>query len=52
MFIYGLGRSPTGDDAAWIKELEEEWAAGNMTLKRLISGLVESVPFRNSGDIK
>jgi len=52
MFIYGLGRSPAGDDAAWITQLEEKWAAGDMTLKRLISGLIASEPFRNSGDIK
>jgi hypothetical protein len=52
MFIYGLGRSPAGDDAAWITQLEQQWAQGDLTIKRLIEGLTESVPFRNSGDVK
>jgi hypothetical protein len=52
MFIYGLGRSPAGDDAAWIAQLEQQWAQGELTIKRLIEGLAESVPFRNSGDVK
>lgn len=52
LFIYGLGRSPTGDDAAWIASLEERWATGDLSLKSLILGLTESVPFRNSGDVK
>jgi hypothetical protein len=52
LFIYGLGRSPAGDDAAWIQKLEEQWASGDLTLKRLISSLTQSVPFRYSGDVK
>jgi hypothetical protein len=52
LFVYGLGRTPGGDDAAWIKELEEQWATGDLTLKRLILSLTKSVPFRNSGDVK
>lgn len=52
LFVYGLGRSPAGDDAAWIKQLEQQWASGDLTLKRLILSLTASVPFRNSGDVK
>jgi len=52
LFVYGLGRSPVGDDAAWIKQLEQQWATGDLTLKRLILSLTASVPFRNSGDVK
>ena len=52
LFIYGLSRSPANDDVSWIKQLEAQWEAGNLTLHGLISGLTQSVPFRNSGDVK
>jgi hypothetical protein len=50
--IYGLGRTPAGDDAAWIERLQESWQQGDLTIHRLIEGLTQSVPFRNSGDVK
>ncbi len=52
LFTYGLGRSPAGDDAAWIKQIEGQWEHGDLTIKRLISSVAGSVPFRNSGDVK
>jgi hypothetical protein len=52
LFIYGLGRSPSGDDDAWIKQIEQQWEQGDLTIGRLIAGLTQSVPFRNSGDVK
>jgi hypothetical protein len=52
LFTYGLGRSPAGDDSAWIGRIEEQWATGNVSIRSLIDGLTQSVPFRNSGDVK
>jgi Protein of unknown function (DUF1592)/Protein of unknown function (DUF1588)/Protein of unknown function (DUF1587)/Protein of unknown function (DUF1595)/Protein of unknown function (DUF1585) len=52
LFTYGLGRSPAGDDAAWVAQIEKQWEQGDLTIKRLISGVAGSVPFRNSGDVK
>ena len=52
LFIYGLGRVPAGDDEAWIERLQESWEQGDLTIRRLIEGLTQSVPFRNSGDVK
>ncbi|HXK17072.1 MAG TPA: DUF1592 domain-containing protein, partial [Polyangiaceae bacterium] len=52
LYIYGLGRSQINDDAGWVKTVETQWETGDLTIKRLISGLALSVPFRNSGDVK
>ena len=52
LYIYGLGRSQVNDDAGWVKTVETQWETGDLTIKRLISGLALSVPFRNSGDVK
>lgn len=52
LYIYGLGRSPVSDDAGWVKTVETQWETGDLTIKRLISDLALSVPFRNSGDVK
>jgi hypothetical protein len=52
LFVYGLSRSPANDDAGWIKQIETQWETGNLTIRGLISGLTQSVPFRNSGDVK
>jgi hypothetical protein len=52
LFIYGLGRSPSGDDDAWIAQIEQQWSQGDLTIGRLIAGLTQSTPFRNSGDVK
>lgn len=52
LFTYGLGRAPTGDDNAWIELIEHEWAAGTPSVRGLIDQLTQSVPFRNSGDVK
>ncbi len=52
LFTYGLGRTPSGGDAAWIHQIEEEWSSGNLSMRSLIEGLTQSVPFRNSGDVK
>jgi hypothetical protein len=52
LFTYGLGRSPSGDDAAWITQIEQDWEKGDLTIRQLIQRLTQSVPFRNSGDIK
>lgn len=52
-FIYGLGRSPSVDDKAWVKVIEKSWETeGGLTIKGLLQGLITSVPFRNSGDVK
>lgn len=52
LFTYGLGRKPSDEDAKWIAQMEESWVAGGPTVHRLIDALTQSVPFRNSGDIK
>ena len=52
LFIYGLGRSPSTDDEAWIEQIEASWAQGDLSIGQLISKLTQSVPFRNSGDVK
>ncbi len=52
LFIFALGRAPSGDDAAWIQQIEGRWADGELTIPRLIETLTQSVPFRNSGDVK
>lgn len=52
LFTYALGRKPAGDDEKWIAELEHQWSAGNLSIKSLIAELTQSVPFRNSGDVK
>jgi len=52
LFIYGLGRPPAGDDTDWIAQIEQGWAQGDMSISGLVSSLTQSVPFRNSGDVK
>jgi hypothetical protein len=52
LFTYGLGRLPAGEDADWVKLLQHDWARGNLSVPRLIEGLVLSTPFRNSGDVQ
>jgi hypothetical protein len=52
LFVYGLSRSPAGDDTGWINQIEGQWEQGDLTIHRLISDLALSVPFRNSGDVK
>jgi len=52
LYIYGLSRSPVLDDAGFIKQIETQWEAGNLTIHGLITNLTQSVPFRNSGDVK
>jgi hypothetical protein len=52
MFIYALGRSPSAEDEAWVQQIKGQWETSGLTLKGLVSGLVKSVPFRNSGDVK
>jgi hypothetical protein len=52
LFIYSLGRAPAGDDEAWIEQVAQQWQQGDLTITRLIQTLAQSVPFRNSGDVK
>ena len=52
LFTYGLGRAPANDDTAWINNIEQQWEGQGLTVRALIDGLTQSVPFRNSGDIK
>jgi hypothetical protein len=52
LFTYGLGRMPAGEDEAWIHEIQRDWEAGDLTVRRLMETLVLSDPFRNSGDVK
>jgi hypothetical protein len=52
MFVFGLGRTTSGDDKGWIEQIEGKWESGELTLRRLMEQLVLSVPFRNSGDVK
>jgi Protein of unknown function (DUF1588)/Protein of unknown function (DUF1585)/Protein of unknown function (DUF1592) len=52
LFVYGLSRSPALDDTGWIKQIQTQWETGGLTIHGLISNLTQSVPFRNSGDVK
>jgi len=52
LFVYGLGRSPANDDAAWISGIAQKWETDGLTVRQLIDELTQSTPFRNSGDVK
>jgi len=47
-----LGRSPGPDDEAFIEQIQGQWEQSDLSIGRLISGLTQSLPFRNSGDVK
>jgi hypothetical protein len=52
LYTYGLGRAPVADDPAWLERIQQGWESNGLTVRALIDGLTQSVPFRNSGDVQ